>query len=482
MTGLDTLSHLTYDPAALRIGAAHIGMGAFHRGHQQTYYDDLARAGHRDWGVAGINVAPPDIAAVHAAQNGVYSVLAEDQDDCTLRRIGTLRRADDRPDPCDPLWDEIGFATLTITEKGYCHVSGSTMLDTSSAIAADLATPDAPVTAVGFLAAMLDRRRRNGGAPITLASCDNVASNGALLRGVLTDFVARTRPGLVGWIEDNVAFPDSMVDRIVPRMSGASADRLARAAGKPDALGVVGEPYRQWVLADRFAQAPRPPLEEVGVQVVPDVEIFEYMKHRMLNGLQSAFAELGRLAGHGASHEAATDPALVAWARRFLAAQAETLTCPPGENLADYAATTLHRLANPTIVHPLAQIASDASFKLPQRIFAPAADRLVAGRDVALHASIVAGWIAQAGDATPDRYGVTVSDPGAARVAIARDAAGSARAVADAVIRAPLFPEALAASAVFKVQVADWLELIRAGDPDRLRARLRDDTRSDAHA
>ncbi|ETW10980.1 mannitol dehydrogenase domain-containing protein [Roseivivax marinus] len=299
---------------------------------------------------------------------------------------------------------------------------------------------------------------------------------------MVTEFVANARPGLSGWLEDNVAFPDSMVDRIVPRMSESSSRRLAGASGGQDALGVVAEPFRQWVLADAFADAPRPPLEETGVQIVRDIAIFEHMKHRILNGLQSAFAELGRLAGHSASHEAATDPALAGWALRFLAAQAETLSCPPGENLDTYAATTLHRLANPTIVHPLAQIASDASFKLPQRVFAPAAERLQAGRDVAPHAAVVASWIAQAGDPTPDQYGVRVSDPGSAQVAAARDAAGPARAVADAVVRTPLFPEALAASDDFKGQVAAWLDLIRCDDPDRLRARLRDDTRSDAHA
>jgi fructuronate reductase len=409
-------------------------------------------------------------------------VLTEDQDGQLVRRIGTLRRVDHQPNPHDPLWDGIGFATLTITEKGYCHASGSTTLDPESAISADLTSPEVPVTAVGFLAAILDRRHKIDGGPITLASCDNVAANGALLRGVLLDFVARTRPDMFAWVEDNVAFPDSMVDRIVPRMSESSAARLAAAAGNRDELGVVAEPFRQWVIADHFAAGSRPPLEEVGVQVVPDVAIFEHMKHRMLNGLQSALAELGRLAGRTASHEAVTDRALAAWSRRFLAAQAETLSCPPGEDLKVYAETTMHRLANPTIVHPLTQIATDASFKLPQRIFAPAAERLRAGQNLDQYAAVVAGWIAQAGDTTPDSFGIAVSDPGSVRVAAARDAAGSACAVSDAVVRAPLFPEPLAASEVFKTQVADWLDLIRAGDPHRLRAILRDNTGSNANA
>ncbi|MHA6345923.1 mannitol dehydrogenase family protein [Roseivivax sp. CAU 1761] len=472
---------LSYDPAALRSGAAHIGTGAFHRAHQQSYYDDLARAGH-GWQVRGFNLAPPDIAAQHAAQGGVYHAMTEDQTGRSLRRIGTLTAIEARPDPLDPVWDELSFVTLTITEKGYCHRSGTTELDPESAITADLADPEHPRTAPGLLCRMLERRMRRGGGSLTLASCDNVAANGTLLRGVMEDYARVAWPDLLGWMQDHVAFPVSMVDRIVPAMTESAFARLREELGADDPLGVVGEPFRQWVLEDRTAGA-RPELERVGVQIVPDVAVFEHMKHRLLNGLQSALAELGRLLGHQTSHEASCDPALAAWSRAFLAQQAETLTCPPGEDLQRYAGTALARLTNPMIQHPLSQIASDASFKLPQRILAPAAERRARGLDAGPHAAVVAAWIHLAGRRPADRFGLTVRDPGLAALAALRDAAGPPDAVAAAVLRLPMFPAGLAADPGFRGKVAAWLTTFQqASGPEVLRHRLADTTRSSADA
>lgn len=470
---------LTYTPGALRPRAAHLGVGAFHRAHQQSYYDDLARAGG-DWGVVGINLTPPDLAAAHAAQNGIYAVLTDDGQTRACRGIGTLIGLHDSRSAPGVDWSGIDFATLTITEKGYCHRSGSFELD-PAAVAADLAAPEAPVTAIGYLAWMLERRRRAGGEPITLASCDNVADNGTLLGAVLRDYAARAFPGLPDWIDRNVAFPTSMVDRIVPAMSASSRARLEAACGGPDALGVVAEPFRQWVIENRFA-GPRPELERAGVQIVDDLAPHEHMKHRLLNGLQSAYAELGRLCGHESSHDAATDPVLSDWAGLFFRAQAETLACPEGEDLTAYGRTSLARLQNPTIHHPLNQIASDASFKLPQRIAAPAAERLARGGSAELQAMVLAGWALQAGDTRPDSTGVPTRDPMgeemSRRRAAARDAAGFAREV----LALPLWPARLGQDAGFVADMARWLRAFAQGDPRQRRAQIDDFVRERANA
>lgn len=467
-----------YDRSALHPGAAHIGTGAFHRGHQQSYYDDLARSEAPGWAVRGFNLAPPDIAGAHAAQDGSYHLLTEDQTGHDLRQIGTLSAVDSAPDPADPVWDRISFVTLTITEKGYCHRSGGTALDLDGAIAADLADPAHPRTAPGFLCRMLVHRQKRGLGGLTLASCDNVADNGALLRGVMQAYAAEVCPGLLGWMADHVAFPTSMVDRIVPAMSPAAAGRLRAAIGAEDALGVVAEPFRQWVLEDDFA-GERPAFETVGVQIVPDVAVFEHMKHRLLNGLQSALAELGRLAGHATSQEASTDPLLAEWSRAFLVQQAATLRCPPGEDLTRYARTSLDRLTNPTIQHPLNQIASDASFKLPQRILAPAAERIESGQDASLHAAVVAAWIRQAGDPRADRFGQVTRDPAGAGIAALRDSAGPAAEVARAVLARPLFPARLSQDAGFAAAVAGWLDIFQTRPaPEAIRQALAADARS----
>ena len=476
--------NLPYDRAGLAMRAVHVGVGAFHRAHQQTYYDDLARlcAGSKDaWGVIGINLTPPDIAAAHFAQDGCYSVMTEDGQVSETRDIGTLRQIHDADHAAAVDWSTIDFATLTITEKGYCHRSGSTELDPEK-ITEDLASPDSPGTAIGYLAWMLHQRRLAKGGPITLASCDNVADNGVLLGSVLRQYVALAFPETSAWVEDNVAFPTSMVDRIVPAMNSQSRAALEAALGRHDALGVVAEPFRQWVIEDCFA-AERPAFERVGVQVVAELAPYEHMKHRLLNGLQSAFAELGRLCGHDSSHGVSTDEDLQSWASVFLASQAATLTCPAGENLEAYGRTSLKRLQNPTIHHPLNQIASDASFKLPQRIAAPAAELLERGLPAETQAMVMAGWALQAGNTDPDDNGVVTTDPMSAQLSALRKAnEGSASDLAQAFLALPLWPERLREDAGFAASTSKWVHLFAGASAEERRAHIRQFSREASNA
>jgi fructuronate reductase len=373
-------------------------------------------------------------------------------------------------------WARTSFITLTITEKGYCHIPGTTDLDPDSAIAADLASPQKPVTAIGFLCRLLDMRRLAGGDGLTIASCDNIPANGRLLQSVMEQFAVQAWPELTSWMRDNVAFPNSMVDRIVPAMSAESRAALEAALGSNDGLGVVAEPFRQWVLEDVVA-GDRPPFEQVGVQVVTDVAPYEHMKHRMLNGLQSSYAELGRLCGLATSYEAATDPVLAAWARLFHDVQAKTLVCPPDEDLAAYGRVSLERLANPTIVHPLGQIATDGSFKLSQRIAEPAAQIVASGGDATCHAMVLAAWMLQAGEQKPDASGYVPSDPQSTQLAdLRRRHTGDAVATAGAFLELPLFPLELGKSAGFFKMVVRWLGVFgeRLKHPEMVRRAIAD--------
>ncbi|PZX09908.1 mannitol dehydrogenase family protein [Celeribacter halophilus] len=470
---------LSYDRNALRARAAHIGVGAFHRAHQQSYYDDLARQG-ADWGIVGINLTAPDLRTDHQRQGGTYALLTEDGEDQTCREIGTLLRMHDRANAAHVEWNEISFVTLTITEKGYCHHAGSSTLDIEK-VAADLAAPETPETAIGYLAWMLEKRRRARGGPITLASCDNVADNGVLLGSVLRDYVERAFPDLIVWLEDNVAFPTSMVDRIVPAMSDDARARLEAACGRPDSIGVVAEPFRQWVIENRFA-GPRPELEMAGVQIVEDLAPYEHMKHRLLNGLQSAYAELGRLCGHDSSYGASTDPTLALWASVFLQDQALTLICPDGENLETYGHVSLKRLQNPTIHHPLNQIASDASFKLPQRIAAPAADLLVSGRSAEAQAMVLASWALQGGDRCPDHAEVVTSDPLGDELVALRARSNNADELALGLLNMPLWPAQLRENETFVANTAKWIGLFSHATAKQRRAAIEEFSRERLNA
>ena len=473
---------LPYAPNLLKVTAAHIGVGAFHRAHQQVYYDDLARQGVQI-GVMGVNLTPPDISGAHGAQGGRYAVLAEDAAHSECHGVGTLRRLYDTSQAATASWDDITFVTLTITEKGYCHHPGTQDLDLDH-VAADLATPDRPRTAIGYLAWMLERRRHSGGAPITLASCDNVPQNGQLLKSVLQHYARHAFPQLLPWMESHVRFPVSMVDRIVPAMTAEARNRLEAALGHKDAIGVVAEPFRQWVIEDNFA-AGRPPLERAGVQIVRDITPYVRMKYRLLNGLQSAYAELGRLCGCASSYQASTQPDLAAWATVFHASQAATLECPAGEDLATYGRTSLERLQNPRIHHPLNQIASDASLKLPQRIAEPA-ETLIARGDTARaapQAMVLAAWALNGGNTAPDAEGFRMSDPLAQKMAAYRtqfdaDAAG----LAAAVLSLPVLPQALAASDDFRGLVEQWISRFGKAEPKARAALIGECARENMHA
>ena len=210
------------------------------------------------------------------------------------------------------------IVSLTVTEKGYCHNPATGRLDPSHPdIVHDRAHPDAPRSAIGFIVAGLAVRRAAGLAPFVVVTCDNLPANGRLLAGLVRDFAALRDNALADWIATNAAFPSTMVDRIVPAMTPADLKDARAATGLLDAAPVSHEPFRQWVIEDRFENTERPQWELAGAQIVADVAPFEHMKLRLLNGAHSALAYLGYLAGHETIFDAVSDPALNGFVRRL---------------------------------------------------------------------------------------------------------------------------------------------------------------------
>lgn len=446
----------------------HIGPGAFHRAHQAVYADALVKVGHPEARIRVVCLFPPHIGAALAAQKGAYHVLLRNGDTRDLQRITSIAEVLDEPDEaflCDPA---LRLVTMTLTEKGYCHIPGTCKID-RAAMAADLRDPLHPVTAIGWLALALARRAEAGLPGITLASCDNIPANGRLLQAVLGEFVAEAWPDLTDWMAQNVTFPVSMVDRIVPRVDQAATTSIAELVGAPDPLGIAAEPFGQWVLEDNFAR-PIPPLDKVGVQIVDDVAPYEIMKHRILNGAQTAIAHLGALSGFETCAQAASDPVMGDWLMRFCQAQAKTLACPPGEDLDAYVRTTLERLRNPHIRHPLVQIGTDSSFKLGQRIIEAAIHHLD-GPEASFYALTIAAWIRY--NTGRDRQGraIPVSDPLAAQFRqIDLAAQGDAAALVDGFLQLDLFAGALRQHPPFRDQIVGFCTALAGQTPRELMA------------
>jgi fructuronate reductase len=394
-----------YDRPALKPGILHLGFGAFHRAHQATYTDLALAHQFGEWGIIGASLRSITPIRDLKAQDHLFSVTARSAAGATTRIvrsvIGGLAATADRPALLKLLADPaIRIVSLTVTEKAYGLDAATGGLDRQHpAVAADLVNPEAPIGVIGLMVEGLARRRDEAIPPFTVLCCDNLPSNGKVVRRLVLEMAEARDPALAVWIADNGAFPSTMVDRIVPAATDETRARAAALLGAEDTLALDTEPFTQWVIEDHFVSG-RPAWEAAGALFVKNVEPYEKMKLRLLNGSHSMIAYLGQLIGLEYVRDVMAVPDHVARVRRYMLAAARTLDPVPGIDLADYQAQLIERFANPTIAHRTRQIAMDGSQKLPQRIFAAAVDDLASGRDGAAFADATALWIAYLRSAT----------------------------------------------------------------------------------
>ena len=391
--GLATLRHVTgargpaYDAARLAVGIAHLGVGGFHRAHQAVFTEDAIEAAGGDWGIVGLSLRRPDAAAALNPQDGLYTLEIRAPEP-ERRIVGALRRvitAAAEPDAALAALAarHVHVITLTITEPGYALGPDGGLDFAHPDIVHDLAQPDRPRSAVGWLVAALARRREAGAGPVSVLSCDNLRDNGRRLEGAVRALAARRDPDLAAWIAGEAAFPNTMVDAITPASDAALAERVRAAIGLTDRAPVQREPFAEWVIEDRFA-GPRPAWERSGARLVAEVAPFEALKLHVLNAAHSALAALGPPRGHILVREAIADPQLAAFLDAMIAEEVAPALAPavsPAE-AASYWRTTRERLAQPAMDHRLSQIARDADAKLRERILPLIAANSRAGRPV----------------------------------------------------------------------------------------------------
>jgi mannitol 2-dehydrogenase len=391
-----------YDRSRVRAGIVHLGVGAFHRSHQAMYVDRLLEQGRaQDWGICGVGVLPSDrrMADVMAAQDGLYTLVVKHADGTFEPRIvGSIVEYLLAPDDPDAVIEKMAAETtrivsLTVTEGGYNVDPVTGAFDAEDPdVVHDLQPGAVPRTTFGLVAEALARRRARGLAPFTVVSCDNIQHNGDVARRSFTAFAALRNGDLGAWMDREVPFPNSMVDRITPATTDDDRAEVARRFGVDDRWPVVCEPFTQWVLEDRFPLG-RPPLEDAGVQLVEDVEPYELMKLGLLNASHQALAYLGYLAGYRLVHDAAQDPLF----RQFLLGYMEeeatpTLRPVPGIDLDEYRKNLIARFSNPAVRDTLARLAFDGSERLPKWLLPVVRQNLATGGEVRRSAAVVAGW------------------------------------------------------------------------------------------
>ena len=377
-----------YDRSAQKAGIVHFGIGAFHRAHQAVYTDDAMNAGARDWGIIGVSLRSPAVAAQLNPQDGLYSVTERSENGDKSRVIGAVQKvlvAADEPDAVIAALacEDTHIVSFTITEKGYCRAPDGSLDFTQAG----------EKSAYAYLAAALRQRRAAKLGGLTLLSCDNLAGNGAQLAVLMRAYLEGCAPDLVHWFEDQCSCPSTMIDRIVPATTDSDRVSIAAILGGVDQAAVVTEPFTQWVIEDHFASK-RPCWDVGGAQFTKDVAPFETAKLRMLNGAHSALAYIGLQKGLEYVHQAIADPHILALVHTLMRDEAANSLQPAaGQNLASYADALIARFANPALNHRLMQIAMDGSQKIPQRWLETLAFHQQQGQQCPAILQAVAAWI-----------------------------------------------------------------------------------------
>ncbi|RNE99513.1 polyol:NADP oxidoreductase [Trypanosoma conorhini] len=402
---------LGFDRGGVRPGILHFGVGQFCRGHLMWYVRDILRLSaaeggrYNDWGVVGVNVlrerAGRRMQASFRRQDCLYTLtltsargrpghyLMGSMLDYIYAPAEQKRLLQMLVDP------RIAILSLTITEGGYNIDEKRDEFDCSDArVQRDLRTPRAPTTVFGYVVEGLRRRREAGVRPFTVMSCDNLRHNGDVARKAVLGYARAVDAELAAWIEANVMFPNSMVDRITPATTPQVRDHLTAGTGIDDAEPVQAEDFCQWVIEDKFCGGARPPWDRVGVTFSSDVAGYEQMKVRILNSSHLMLTWPGLLLGLQYVHEALANEAI----RRLVEESLDedvlpTLRAPAGVNLVAYKQKVLSRFMNAALGDQLLRVAGDGCSKLQVFWASNIAAVLRGGRDHARFAFGLAAFL-----------------------------------------------------------------------------------------
>ncbi|TDW84221.1 fructuronate reductase [Kribbella pratensis] len=461
-------------------GIVHLGLGNFHRAHQAVY---TAHAGD-GWGILGVASRSAAVADAMNRQDGLYSVLELSPGGSSISvpgvHTGAIVAASNPAAVVDAIAaEDTRIVSMTVTEHGYCMDPSTHRLALDHpGIVADLSGAT-PSTVIGQIARALERRAETHGAPITVLNCDNMQSNGTQTRRLVLEFLQATKQGskAESWVAENVSFPNSMVDRIVPATTDAYRAAAYELLGVHDLSPVPAEPFTMWVIEDRFA-AGRPAWERGGAVFSDEVEAYELLKLRLLNGTHSLIAYLGALDGNATIPEARATGFIESAARAVLEDEyLPTIALPRDFDIDAYIASLFERWSNDALGHRTQQVGSDGSVKLPQRIPSPALELLRQGVMPEHLALTCAAWlccVVPLSGFDPGPHARAMVDPARARLgALAAHSRSTEDLVRSAI--AQVFATELAESNDFARRVSDYVAVITR---DGVRAAAREAARS----
>lgn len=468
----DLAGHQIGASAPDRTGIVHFGLGNFHRAHAAVYTAIALAEEPGDWGIVGIANRSRKVVDAMAAQDHRYSVVTLDPGKEEVGVVDVHRRtlvaAEDGPEVLEAIADpHHKILTLTISENGY-HLDARTgkLEVTSPDIAADLADDGSnPRSPLGQIARGLMKRQAENGAPIAVLSCDNLLSAGNTTRAAVTQFVdaAGASEEFKAWLAESVSFPNAMVDRIVPAPTDETRAMAARALGVEDACPVPAELFTMWVIEDKFA-AGRPKWEAAGAIFSDEVEKYELVKLRLLNGGHSLIAYLGGLDGRETIPASRQQDFIEACTRAALVDEyLPSIDLPRDFDAAQYIEQLFARWNNTVLGDKTARVGSDGSTKLLQRVPLPAIRMLEQGQMPEQLALTVAGWIACVCPPAGFDPGPVAADMVEPKIeALKRATAGASdlRAHVAAILHGGFLPDALTAHDDFCERVTHFVGLI----------------------
>mmetsp|Transcript_20418 Transcript_20418/g.44222 ORF Transcript_20418/g.44222 Transcript_20418/m.44222 type:complete len:510 (-) Transcript_20418:207-1736(-) len=387
----------SYSPQDLSAGILHVGIGNFHRSHMATYMNDLFNdvtllPENKDWGIVGAGILHFDAAKrdLLESQDWMQTLVQRDANSSQASLIASMidflpvdhvKKEHKQLQDMLSLNTGIKIVSLTVTEGGYFLDNGQ--FDAKHPqIQHDIAHPDAPQTIFGMIVKALKHRRKHGLNPFTVMSCDNIPHNGHVVHSVVAG-IAQAQPDtteFVPWMEATVTFPNSMVDRITPGTTPAMKETVATDYGYTDAAPIFCEPFRQWILEDKFC-AGRPTWDKLpasaNISFVHDVAPFEWMKIRILNGGHASLCYPAALLNVPYVHDAMLHPAIGPFVDTLERMEIiPTVGEVPNTNLAEYWQLIHGRFSNPTIMDTIGRICYDGASRQPKFIVPVVADSL----------------------------------------------------------------------------------------------------------
>ncbi|MCB2136052.1 MAG: mannitol dehydrogenase family protein [Rhodobacteraceae bacterium] len=455
-----------YDRQALTAGIVHIGLGNFHRAHQAWYLHRLMQeGGAQDWAILGAGVRPYDATMRErlVAQDFLTTLIELDptrtQVEVTGAMIGYLPVEEGNGPLISAMTDPaIRIVSLTVTEGGYYTDAAGGFDAAHPDIAHDATHPGWPKTAFGAIVAALGQRRAAGIGPFTVQSCDNLQGNGTIARQAVVSLARLSDRELADWIDSEAAFPNSMVDCIVPA-TGPDEIALARALGIDDAAPVTHENFRQWVIEDAFC-AGRPDWDRVGATFTDNVHAYEAMKIRVLNAGHQVLANAGELLSLPTIADCMADARVAAFFRRVETEEILPYVAPvPGMTPAAYLSLIERRFANPAIKDTTRRVAFDGSSRHSGFILPVLRDALRAGGSVDGLALVEALWARMCAGVREDGSAIAPNDP---HWPALTEAAEAARTRPMAWLEQRSVYGDLADEPRFAAAFAQWLDLIWA--------------------